>query len=62
MLVLTRKPRETLYIGDVEVTILRVVGNRVKLGITGPKDTIIVRGELRATRPDDTSSAPGKPA
>lgn len=48
MLVLTRKAGEELIIGDnIRVTVTRVSGNRVTLGISAPDDVRIVRGELR---------------
>lgn len=38
MLILTRRVRETLMIGDdVAVTILGVSGNRVRVGIDAPR-------------------------
>ena len=37
MLVLTRRPNESIMIGDdVEVSILRVQGDKVKIGIRAP--------------------------
>jgi carbon storage regulator len=48
MLVLTRKLTERLYIGDgICVTVLRVGGGQVRLGIEAPSEVPIVRGELR---------------
>lgn len=48
MLVLSRKVGERLIIGDnIVVTVNRVAGNRVTLGIEAPGDVRIVRGELR---------------
>lgn len=47
MLVLSRKEGERLVIGDnIVVTINRISGNRVTLGIEAPRDVRIVRGEL----------------
>jgi carbon storage regulator len=49
MLVITRKNGERLIIGhDIEVTVLKIQGNRVKLGIRGPADVPIHRKELQA--------------
>lgn len=49
MLVVTRKNGEQLMIGhDIEVTVLKIRGNRVKLGIRGPVDVPIYRKELEA--------------
>ncbi|MEO1614558.1 MAG: carbon storage regulator [Planctomycetota bacterium] len=47
MLVLSRKMGEKLMIGDdVVLTINRISGNRVAIGIEAPRDVRIVRGEL----------------
>jgi carbon storage regulator len=47
MLVLNRKPGERVMIGDeIEVTVLRVQGNQVKLGIRSPEEIPIHREEL----------------
>ena len=47
MLVLTRKIDEQILIGDdIKVTLVRVRGNTVRIGIEAPRDVRIVRGEL----------------
>ncbi len=47
MLKLTRKTGETLIIGDdIEVTVLSVDGNQVKIGIDAPDDVAIHREEV----------------
>jgi carbon storage regulator len=47
MLVLTRKLMEKLYIGnDVCVTVVRLEGGQVRLGIDAPRDVAVVRAEL----------------
>ncbi|MCP4189794.1 MAG: carbon storage regulator [Planctomycetaceae bacterium] len=47
MLVLSRKSGQELVIGDnVRITVNRVSGNRVTLGISAPEEVRIVRGEL----------------
>jgi carbon storage regulator len=47
MLVLSRKVGEKLVIGDnITVTINRISGNRVTIGIEAPGSVKIVRGEL----------------
>jgi carbon storage regulator len=53
MLVLSRKPGETVVIGgNIEVTVLEVHGDRVKLGLRGPAEVPIRREEVyrRVTR------------
>lgn len=47
MLILTRRPVETIYIGDeVKVTVLGVVGNQVRFGIEAPRHIVIDRAEI----------------
>lgn len=47
MLVLTRKLQERICIGnDITVTILRVKGQQVRIGIEAPRDVRVIRGEL----------------
>jgi carbon storage regulator len=49
MLVLTRKTNESIYIdGSIEVMVVAVRGNRVRLGFRAPADVTIQRKE-RAT-------------
>lgn len=47
MLVLSRKPGETIKIGDdIEIRILEVKGDTIRVGINAPKTVDILRGEL----------------
>lgn len=47
MLVLTRKLMQRLYIGDnICITVVRLEGGQVRLGIEAPKEVAVVRGEL----------------
>jgi carbon storage regulator len=47
MLVLTRKLMEKVYIGsDICVTVVRLEGGQVRLGIDAPRDIPIARAEL----------------
>jgi carbon storage regulator CsrA len=47
MLVLTRKLQQQIKIGEqITVTILKVKGNTVRVGISAPRDVRVVRGEL----------------
>ena len=47
MLVLTRRPGQSIMIGDgVEVQVLSVAGEKVRLGITAPRDVAIFRDEV----------------
>lgn len=47
MLILTRRIGETLNIGDnIEVTVLGIKGNQVRIGITAPRDVPVHRSEV----------------
>ena len=47
MLVLTRKSQEQIRIGDdITISIIKVKGNAVRVGIEAPRDVRIIRGEL----------------
>jgi carbon storage regulator len=47
MLILTRKDNESLFIGDeIEITVLGVNGNQVRIGINAPKDIDVHREEV----------------
>ncbi|HEX3561997.1 MAG TPA: carbon storage regulator CsrA [Solirubrobacterales bacterium] len=68
MLVLTRKPGQSIIIGDgVEVQVLSVAGEKVRLGITAPRDVSIFRNEVydrieRENRGDDDNDDAGDDA
>ena len=48
MLILSRRPNEGFTVGDdIEIYVLRIQGNRVKLGINAPRETLILRKELQ---------------
>jgi len=47
MLILTRRVGESLMIGDkVNVTVLGVKGNQVRIGVNAPKDVAVHREEI----------------
>ena len=55
MLVLSRKLGEKIIIGDgIELMIVGVAGNRVRLGIAAPRECRIMRAEcLNQPKPDE---------
>jgi carbon storage regulator len=58
MLVLTRKLQETLKIGhDIEVSILSIEGDQVKLGINAPKHVEIHRKEIYLAIQEENNQA-----
>ena len=63
MLVLTRKTQQSIQIGEnITITVLRVKGRSVRIGIEAPNEVKVLRAELpkgstqRATA--DTSTSP----
>ena len=60
MLVLTRKPGQSIMIGDgVEVQVLSVAGEKVRLGITAPRDVSIFRNEVYDRIESENASSTG---
>jgi carbon storage regulator len=61
MLILTRKPGESLYIGDnVKVTIVEIKGNQIRVGIDAPAELRIYREEIyRQILEENKSAAAG---
>ena len=59
MLILTRRVGETVVIGDeIEVTILGVKGNQVRVGVKAPRNVAVHREEIleRIKRENDDTS------
>jgi carbon storage regulator len=47
MLILTRRPTQTVTIGkDVTVTVLEIRGRQVRIGVTAPRDIVVLREEI----------------
>ena len=47
MLILTRRIGESIMIGDdVSITVLRIKGNQVRLGVNAPKSVSVQREEI----------------
>ena len=47
MLVLSRRESERIKLGDsIVVTVVKVTGDRVRLGIEAPSDVLVLRSEL----------------
>ncbi len=58
MLVLSRKPNESIRIGDnIEIRIIEVKGDTVRIGIEAPKSVDILRGELVQSISDSNTEA-----
>ena len=46
MLALTRKKGESLVINNIEITVLEIRGDQVKIGISAPKEVPVYRKEV----------------
>ena len=58
MLILSRKVGETVYLNeDIEIKIVEVSGDKVRLGIEAPKDVKVLRSELRQTMESNKTAA-----
>ena len=60
MLVLTRKTNQSIMIGDeIEVTVLAVSRDKIRLGITAPREVPVFRKEVYVSIKDEEQG--GKP-
>jgi carbon storage regulator len=56
MLILTRRPGETILIGEnIKITVLDVDRNQIRIGIDAPKKIDIVREELVSEHEEDVA-------
>lgn len=59
MLVLSRRENERLKLGDsIVVTVVRLSGDKVRLGIEAPADVVVLREELDTLDRPSVASAP----
>ena len=60
MLVLTRKTNQSIMIGDeIEVSVLAVSRDKIRLGITAPRDVPVFRKEVWLSIKDEEGVVPG---
>jgi carbon storage regulator len=58
MLILSRRPGESLTIGDeITITVVGVSGNHVRLGITAPREVRVLREEIYRAMQDENRAA-----
>jgi carbon storage regulator len=57
MLVLSRKESQRIRLGDsIVITVVRLGGDKVRLGIQAPKEMLVLRDELEAFPTTTTDS------
>lgn len=62
MLVLTRKSNQSIMIGDdIEVSVLAIAGEKVRIGIQAPRDIPVFRKEVYLEIREESPAA-GEPA
>ncbi|KAA5805862.1 carbon storage regulator CsrA [Thermoanaerobacterium thermosaccharolyticum] len=58
MLILTRKIGQSLIIGDdIEIKVVSIDGENIKIGISAPKDVSVVRKELLEVKDENKKAA-----
>lgn len=58
MLVVTRKSGESILVSDnIEISVLEISKDKVKIGINAPKEVKIVRSELKTLRQTNEQAA-----
>ncbi len=63
MLILSRKERQRIKLGDsIVVTVVRLSGDKVRLGIEAPADILVLREELEPFDAGDTPSQASRPS
>jgi carbon storage regulator len=65
MLVLTRKSNQSIMIGDdIEVSVLAVMGEKVRIGIAAPRSVPVFRKEvyIEIQQGPDSGAPPSSPA
>ena len=59
MLVLSRKESQKIRLGDsIVITVVRVTGDKVRIGIEAPRDMVILRDELEPLKLEATTRLP----
>ncbi len=62
MLILSRREKQRIKLGnDIIVTVIRVSGDKVRLGIEAPSDLIVLRDELEVFSPEQRAAATSTP-
>lgn len=63
MLVLSRKETQRIRVGDsIVVTIVKIAGDKVRVGIEAPSDVLVLRDELETWDAGAGAATAAKPA
>jgi carbon storage regulator len=63
MLILSRREKQRIKLGsEIIVTVIRVSGDKVRLGIEAPADMIVLRDELEVYSPEQRAAGGADPA
>lgn len=63
MLILSRREKQRIKLGpDIILTVIRVSGDKVRLGIEAPADMIVLRDELEVYSPEERAAIGGAAA
>ncbi len=63
MLVLSRKENESIMIDDqIEIMVVKIQGDKVRIGINAPADVPIHRAELAERIAEENAGGPALPA
>jgi carbon storage regulator len=58
MLILSRRPGESLAIGDeITITVVGINGNQIRLGITAPREVRVLREEIYKAMHEENRAA-----
>ena len=58
MLILSRRPGESITIGDdIVVTVVSVSGNQIRLGISAPREVRVLRDEIYKSVQEENRAA-----
>lgn len=61
MLVLRRKEQEKILIdGNIEITVIKIEGRKVKIGIEAPVEVSVSRPEMKRHKPDKRLDGSGR--
>lgn len=62
MLVLTRKSNQSIMIGDdIEITVLSIMGEKVRIGIQAPREVPVFRREVYLEIQEEREADPPEP-